>query len=256
MSEGIGTGVLMKKITCCLVLACIIFVSFSGTVSAENLLNRAFVDAARHDFVDHFDFKESAVHQIPETGLTEHIFFSTSCGGVLEVGVSEGRIVHLRLRIPRQLIDDPSATVLGRDLMKSFIESLATTDNDWNKLKALSDEVWVRGLELHPISIGKNKTFRDTGKSVPETGYKVGAGPYKQGQPVIFIEKLPNLNGGPSELFLAVMGKKESAFDIMKNCRMSVVSFKGRDGKVPSVCCDAWDENYWQKHLEPRQRTN
>lgn len=220
---------------------------------AENLLDNAFAAAPGHDFVDHFDFKEAEVHQIRETGLTEHIFFSQSCGSVLELGETAGRIVHMRVRVPRELFEanDVAANVLARDLVKSFIESCATTSSDWAKLKTLSDEVYIRGLELHPIAIGADQKFKDTGKAVPENGYFVGHGPYQRGKPVIFPGKIPKLSPSASELFLAVMGKKESAFEILSNCRLAVISYRAAEGKRASVCCDAWDEAYWQQHLEP-----
>ncbi len=236
-----------------IVLALLILFSFSvQQASAENLLDRAFADACKHDFVDHFQFKEKETIVSKETGVTEHLFASPVCGGFLGLGVTdEGRIVHMRLGLPRDLLDDPARTVFGRDVIKSFVESCATTEGDWKILKVMSDEIYVRGLDLHSVPL-KTTKFADTGKPVPEpVGYKVGTGPVKKGDQLILIDKLPDLSGKPSDIFLTVTGKLERANKILGNCRVGFVSQKGGGQKPAVLICDVWDEPYWQSHLEP-----
>jgi len=209
---------------------------------AEALLDSNYKDAAGHDFISYFGFQLKEKHDT-KSGTTEYSYFSESFTAhlILSVSMKSGKIIHMRLSLPRPLIDDEKVTTRGRDLVKSFLLASAK-GSDISSLKALADEIYVRGLILTPIKDSQTSTHSSS--VVPSLrAYKVGTGPVSDGDNAIFLSQLPKLAKTPSPLFLVFSGKLDSLGRSYKNCKVAFVNqnLKGNKAAIPVFSSESWD---------------
>ena len=212
------------------------------SVSAEALLDSNYKDAAGHDFISYFGFKLKEKHDT-QSGTTEYSFYSESFTAhlILSVSKKNGKIIHMRLSLPRPLIDDEKVTTRGRDLVKSFVLASAK-GADISPMKELADEIYVRGLILSPIQ--DPQTTAHSSQSVPSLkAYKVGKGPVSDGDNAIFLPQLPRLAKTASPLFLVFNGKLDSLGRAYKNCKIVFVNenLKANNAAIPVFSCESWD---------------
>lgn len=230
--------------------ACLISLAICKPVSAQALLDLPFSEAPKSDFVSHFDFVESKTVEGPKD-TTLHIFLSRAWAGVLSLGVDKsGRIVYMRLVMPRSAIDEIGNTIRGRDLLKSYVAASVTNTQDLVPLRDLSEEIFFRDLDLHRVEV-TTKTYADTGKPIPAYCYKLGPGPMKKGDSMLPLSAPPpKLPAKPSDLYLAAMGKIKEMGQIFVHTRLGFSNDTAPDG-TKLLWCETWDEAYWQSHEKP-----
>jgi hypothetical protein len=218
-------------------------------IANASLLNEPLSNSAQNDFFSFFDFKEQTT--MPgSSGLTEHIYTS-NMGCILDLGVDgSNTIKHMQLVMPRQMIDSEKYGIAARDIAKSFILAVPTNHLDGNELKQLSDEVYVRELDLHPVEVG-TKTFADSGKPIPKKMYKVGTGPVQVGDRLMAIDKLPVLAAQASQMYDTFAGRKPFAGMVLSECRLKFENGKTHDKNV--LLLEAWDEPFWQANNAPEK---
>jgi hypothetical protein len=225
---------------------CVEFIA-AAPVEANALLDSLLKNATSHDFVAYFDFAENKTLARPD-GLVVHNYYSKvwTCSLVLSVD-KNGRVVHMRLGVPRPLIDDAQISTRGRDIVKSFLLASALGD-DVEKMQALADEIYIRGLDLQPISISTKAAEKSSGHKMH--AYKVGKGPLSNGDNAIFLAKLPDLSAKPSSAFDCFAGKIPSASLFFKNCRLSFSNdnMTAARGSIRILWCETWDEAYSKMH--------
>lgn len=224
---------------------------FDQPAFAEALLNSKIADAPSHDFISYFGFKKTKTTPIAN-GCVDHLFYSGNWTCSLLITVAkDGRIVHMKLGVPRPLIDDEKVTSRGRDIVKSFVMASAIGP-DLTPLKDLADEIYVRGLDLQPIKQGNPS---EGGKSVPQLqAYKIGKGPLENGDNAIFLAQLPRLTPNPSPLFQVIIGKNDSLGRAYKNCRLAFINdnLKATKSAIQLLWCESWDEPYWLSLNKPQ----
>lgn len=219
---------------------------------AGPLLGSDYITAPLDDFVSYFKFTEQSKNAA-QFGLTQHLF--TGDGGELLLLLDvapDGKVVHMRFALPRTLIDDPKQTLAGRDMVKSFVGAVMS-GGDLLTLGPLNDEISVRGLDLHQVPIGPDQKFADTKNDVPKTAYKIGPGPLEKGERLTFIARMPSLTKTPSDMYQAFSGKAKQAGTVASTCRLAF--FNDTVDKTAVLVADAWNEDFWQKNLEPKQGT-
>lgn len=227
------------------VLLSLLLISCIGRIESKELLDSAITDAGSHDLVSYFDFKQNKVESVAD-GLSIHSLYSSNWTSFLVLGVDKtGRIVHMKLGVPRPLLDDEKVTTRGRDIVKSFVLASAN-DADRPKLKELADEIYVRGLDLQPIK-EEPKAVKGNRKML---AFKVGKGPLNNGDNAIFLEAIPKLSAQPTDLFDAVMGRKQNVGRVFKNCRIGFANdeMKGAKTAIKLLWCESWDEQYYAAH--------
>ena len=216
-------------------------------VEANALLDSLLKHASSHDFVAYFDFAQNKTLARPD-GLIDHNYYSKvwTCFLVLSVD-SNGRVVHMRLGVPRPLIDDAQVSTRGRDIVKSFLLASALGE-DIAKMQALSDEIYVRGLDLQPINISTRAAEKSSGQKMH--AYKVGKGPLSNGDNAIVLPKLPVLSAKASPIFECFAGKIPTAIFFFKNCRLSLSNdnMTAARGSMRILWCETWDEAYAKLH--------
>lgn len=228
----------------CSLLSC----SCYAPAFANSLLDSLLKNANSHDFVSYFDFAENKTVK-RDDGLTDHSYYSKvwTCFLVLSVD-NNGRVVHMKLGVPRPLIDDENVCTRGRDIVKSFVLASAI-GQDIPKLKVLADEIYVRGLDLHAIKVDPKKV--DPHDSPPHMqAYKIGKGPLSNGDSAIFLAQMPKLAPKPSELFEGFMGKRPKIRQIYQNCRLAFMNddMNVSKSQMKLLWCDTWDESYFKAH--------
>lgn len=218
----------------------------SSGFALASLLGESLKEAPNDDFISYFGFVPvKAVSS--EADLSDHLFICKSLDASLSLGVEkQGAIRHLVLTMPQEWVSDPEKTIAGRDVARSFVRSIATSSEDSDSLTPLMDEIWVRDLDLHPVAI-KAEKFSDTNKPIPKNAYKIGDGPSKVGERVIFIDKMPVLASQASELYMAFIGKKESAKEEFSQCRLSIRNTV--QDKQSVIVFDAWDDSFWRSKI-------
>jgi hypothetical protein len=206
--------------------------------------------ASSNDFISYFEFVENNVVENRTIGLTEHSYYSKSWTCTLTISVDRAkRVVHMKLGVPRPLIDDPNVSTRGRDIVKSFVLASAI-DEDVPALKRLADEIYVRGLDLQPINLDTSKAKVGTNPnqtSAHMQAYKVGKGPLTNGDNAIFLESWPKLAAKPSEQFEAFIGKRPRSEDVLQNCRLSFANeVMPGASSMKVLWLHSWDENFWK----------
>lgn len=209
------------------------------------LLNHSVQAATNNDFLRHFGLMH--IGDLPEQdGLVDHLFMNPRHKEELATLFlstnKQGLIVHMMLVVPRSLLDNKN-DLTGRDLVKSFI-SAAGNSVDQAQLQMLSDEIYFRDLDLHPVKLGSN-IMLNTGEKMAGTPYKIGSDPVRSGEPVLWAEHLPTLPAQPTAVYLTVIGKHPAQGYILKNCR---IGFSNNEiaGKQ-LLRCEAWDEAAFPK---------
>lgn len=231
------------------------------SASADALLDSTLKKVWAHDFVSYFGFEEKSIIPHRAQGLTEHSFYSKNWTSTLVLAVDRAkRVVHMKLAVPRPLIDDESVCTRGRDIVKSFVLASAI-DEDVSPLDHLADEIYVRGLDLHPIKAGAGaslqplkaaaKTNLQQAQSTHMQAYKIGKGPLTNGDNAIFLSSIPKLAAKESDLFAVFIGKRARAEKVLQNCRISFSNEMMPGSKSMRVLwCETWDENFW-KSISP-----
>lgn len=216
---------------------------------AQPLMGADFMTVPLHDFVSHFEFKERETHA-GVGGLTEHTFL-TSEGLELNLGVTPDRkVVHMRLVMPRDLIDNPAQTLAGRDIVMSFLAATMAGPADYPTLHPLIEEVEVRDLDLHPVTINAT-SFADSGKPIPKNAYKIGGGPLQKGDRITFIDKMPALAKTASTMYSAFIGRSAHA-GISSVC--SRLDFQNqKSAGAQSLVCESWDREFYDKNVASSQ---
>ena len=248
---------LLNKVFASLLVTLAVLLPLAGPALADALLDSKFADAASHDFISYFGFARTKTTK-EANGNTTHLYYSSSWTSSLLLTVAkDGRIVHMKLGVPRPLIDDEKVTTRGRDIVKSFVMASAI-GGDLSTLKELADEIYVRGLDLQPIQTEQSKA---SNPGVPKLqAYKIGKGPLVNGDNAIFLAQLPKLSPTPSPLFLVISGKSDSLGRAYKNCRLAFINdnMKASKSAIPLLWSESWDEAYWQsinKHkITPQQK--
>jgi hypothetical protein len=241
-----------------LALSAATFFTFSPcchtSANADALLDTTLKKAAAHDFIKYFEFAETNVVPNPNIGLSEHSYYSKSWTCTLTISVDRAnRVVHMKLGVPRPLIDDEKVTTRGRDIVKSFVLASAI-DEDVAPLKHLADEIYVRGLDLQPIKLD-TKNGAKAPQSAHMQAFKVGKGPLSNGDNAIFLESLPKLTPKPSEPFEAFSGKRPRAEDVLQNCRLSFANeIMPGSNSMKVLWIHSWDENFWKSLFGAAQR--
>ncbi len=230
------------------ILILLLFFFGCAPAFAEALLDSPFKDAGKHDFVSYFAFKENKSEK--RGGLLNHFYYSKSWTSSLVLSEDKNnKIVHMKLSLPRPLIDDEKVCTRGRDLVKSFVLASALAE-DLPALKELADEIYIRGLELTPINNDGSEAVQKD-KSVPRLqAYKVGKGPVANGDNAIFLSSTPQLPPKASPLFEVVAGKSESLGRVYKKCRLAFINQKMSKSGIQLLLCETWDEAYFQAQLK------
>ena len=222
----------------------------SNAVLAGGLLDCSLRYIAGQDFISYFGFADNGTASSAD-GLSEHSYYSKTwtCSLILSMN-KNNRVVHLKLGVPRPLIDDAKVCTRGRDIVKSFIMASAI-GQDVSVLKNLADEIYVRGLDLQPIKTNVKAPAANHNSGLPMQAYKIGKGPLASGDDAIFLSEMPGLSAQPSELFQAIMGKRERAGQIYQNCRLAFTNenMPGAKGSMKLLWCDSWDEAFWKATL-------
>lgn len=231
----------IKQIFWTALLSFSLLVGCAYSSPAAPVLTGSITDAASHDFISYFGFKENKT-EVVKDGFTNHYFYSPAwtCSLILSVD-NRARIVHMKLGVPRPLLDDESVTTRGRDIVKSFILT-ADLKDDHTVLNNLAEEIYVRGLDLQPIRLDK-KTQSEMGAAATRLqAFKVGRGPIESGDNAIFLSKLPHLSTHPSDLFETVMGRSPRAEKVYKNCRVAFLNEDMKFSKQPIrlLWCEIW----------------
>jgi len=226
---------------------------FPNDCHAETVLGATLTDAASHDFIDYFGFKDNKL-ELGKDGLFHHYLYSTSWTSFLVLGLdSHARIVHMKLGVPRPLIDDEAVTTRGRDIVKSFLLA-AELPEDKSNLERLADEIYVRGLDLQAIKLDEKTIERMGANAKGMQAFKVGRGPLSNGDNAIFLKQIPQLDPKPSIVFETVIGRIPHTTLALKRCNISIVNTELRSGKSPIkiMWCEIWDGQYFQAH-KPHQ---
>lgn len=242
---------LTKSASQCLV-TCLTMLASVAASTAQPLLGADFMTVPLHDFVSHFNFKERETHS-GTAGITEHIFL-TSDGLELDLGVTPDRkVVHLKLIMPRELIDDPRQTLAGRDIVMSFLSATMLGPADYPTLNPLIEEVEVRDLDLHPITITAT-SFADSGKPIPKNAYKIGAGPLQKGDRITFIDKMPVLAKMPSTMYSAFVGRNARAGIASVSTRIDFYNVKS--AAAPSLVCESWYKEFFETKVASSSKSS
>lgn len=221
--------------------------SAAGDLRAAPLLDSDYKSAEKHDFISYFAFKKTKTQAGP-FGLQDQHYYSAAWTSSLLLSVDKtGQIVHMKLGVPRALLDDEKLCTRGRDIVKSFVLANATAA-DQAPLKELADEIYLRGLHLQEIKDAR-ASFERQGPGKNFKAYKVGKGSLSSGDNAIFLEKLPDFKGEPSPLFQVVAGKDDSLGRVYKNCRLAFINdgLKGKKSSLPLLWCESWQEAFWQR---------
>lgn len=220
------------------------------------LLDSTLKKAQSNDFISYFEFAENNVVENRTIGLTEHSYYSKSWTSTLTISLDRAkRVVHMKLGVPRPLIDDPDVSTRGRDIVKSFVLASAI-DEDMPALKRLADEIYVRGLDLQPINLDASKSKGQSKQSsVNMQAYKVGKGPLSNGDDAIFLESLPKFASKPSEQFETVMGKRPRSEIVLQNSRISFANeIMPGANSLKVLWLHSWDENFWKSVFGAAQK--
>jgi hypothetical protein len=217
---------------------------------ADGLLDSSLKNAVSHDFLSYFGFAETSTAG-GTAGLTDHFYYSKTwtCSLILSVNKS-GRVVRMKLGVPRPLFDDPKVCTRGRDIVKSFVLASAI-GQDTDALSNLADEIYVRGLDLQPIKVNPGSAA-EPGKNMPKMqAYKIGKGLLASGDDAIFLPALPRLAATPSQLFEVAAGKFPTAGQIYRNCRLTLSNqdMQGAQAAMRLLWCETWDEAWYQAHV-------
>ncbi len=247
------SGIRAKSLAKILLVLLFLTLITTSEANAQALLDTPFSQCTKSDFISHFDFVEAKTVEGPKD-TTLHVFVSRGWAAVLSLGVDKsGRIVYLRMVLPRTFIDDKANTIRGRDLIKSFVVASVTNTADLPPMRDLADEVFFRDLDLHPVDV-TTKTFADTGNPIPPYCYKLGPGPMEKGDSMLPLSAPPpKLAPKPSDLYQAIMGKIPELGQIYQYCRLGFSNDKAPDGTT-ILWCETWDEAYWQLHDKPKQK--
>lgn len=222
---------------------------------ADGLLDSTLKYALANDFMSYFGFTETKSAN-GTAGLIDHFYYSKTWTSSLILSVNKSmRVVHMKLGVPRPLLDDEKVCTRGRDIVKSFVLASAVGP-DIDALKGLADEIYVRGLDLQPINLNPGAAA-DSKKPLPRMqAYKIGKGPLANGDDAIFLPEMPRLSPRASDLFEAVAGKKSNAGQIYQNCRIAFMNedLPAARSAIKLLWCDAWDEAYLKANMASAQK--